>query len=223
MKTVGILTIGQSPRDDVVPEIEKLLGPEFRVLQAGALDGLDAAGIVALAPGAGQYPLVTRLRDASSVIVAKEAIVPRLQACIERLEGEAQAFVIQCVGAFPAFRTRRPVLLPDRLLAAAAQAVFDGGRLGVLAPIAEQRQSMAARWSALDPGVVVAVASPYADPGAPGALVGAAEELRRAGTTLVIMACAGYTADMKAVVTGVTGAPALLPASLIARFLAELV
>src|SRR5512134_1207411 len=103
MKTVAVLTIGESPRDDVVPEIEKLLGPDFRVLQAGALDGLDRAGIGALAPAAGQYPLITRLRDGSSVIVAKEQIVPRLQGCIERLEGEAQAFVIQCVGVFPAF------------------------------------------------------------------------------------------------------------------------
>jgi len=38
----------------------------------------------------------------------------------------------------------------------------------------------------------------------------------------VVMECQGFTSAMKSVVRDITGAPALLPASVLARFLAEL-
>lgn len=219
MKTIGAITIGQTPRDDIVPEMEKLLGPEVRVLQAGALDGLTRAEIAAFAPAPGQDALTTRLTDGGEVIVGKLAILARLQACLDRLAGAADAFVILCAGKFPPFSGSRPILMPDRLLSAAVQAVFDGGRLGIIVPIPQQREAALARWAPVDSGVAVTVASPYE--GA-GALVRAAEGLRGAGVTLTVMSCLGFTGAMKAVVRDVTGAPALLPLSLIARFLGEL-
>jgi protein AroM len=219
MRTVGAITIGQAPRDDVVPEMEKLLGLEVRVVQAGALDGLTREEIKALAPAADGDALITRLRDGGDVVVAKPLIQARLQACLDRLQDSADAFVILCTGAFAPFRSRRPVLLPDRVLAATVQAVFEGGRLGVIIPLPQQREGAVRRWAPVDPAVVVAVASPYGDP---GGTVAAAEALRRAGVTLVVMSCAGFTPAMKAVVRDVTGVPVLLPTALIARLLAEL-
>ncbi len=219
MKTIGAITIGQAPRDDIVPEMEKLLGPQVRVLQAGALDGLSRTEIAALAPAPGQDALTTRLADGGEVIVGKPAMLARLQACLDRLAGAADAFVILCAGTFPPFAAPRPILMPDRLLSAAVQAVFDGGRLGIIVPIPQQRETARARWAPVDPRAVVTVASPYQ--GA-SALVRAAEELRSAGVTLTVMSCLGFTGAMKAVVRDVTGAPALLPLSLIARFLGEL-
>ena len=113
-----------------------------------------------------------------------------------------------------------PVLEPDRILYAAAEAVFGGGRLGVLIPIEAQREGMAARWRPIDPEAAIAVASPYAG-AAP--LVEAAEALARAGASLIAMSCMGYTRAMKALVRDVAGVPALLPTSLVARIAAEVV
>lgn len=219
MKTVGAITIGQTPRDDVTGEIEKVLGPGFRVVQAGALDGLGRAEIDAMAPTTDDDALITRLRDGAEVIVAKSRIVSRLQACLDRLEGDADASVILCAGVFPPFRSARPVVMPERCMGAAVDAVFDGRRLGVIVPIPQQRALYGVRWSRVDPNVRVVVASPYEDP---ARLVSAAEELRRAGVSLVAMECMGFTSGMKQIVRDVTGAPALLPASVLARFLAEL-
>lgn len=219
MRTIGAITIGQAPRDDVVPEMEKLLGPGVRVLQAGALDGLSHADIAALAPGDGQDALITRLADGSEVIVAKPAILGRLQGCLDRLAPATEACAILCAGRFPPFRSPCPVLLPERLIAAAVDAVWEGGRLGVIVPIPHQRAAAVAGWAHVDPQVAVTVASPYQ--GA-GDVMRAAEELQRAGVTLTIMNCLGFTSATKAVVRDVTGAPALLPISLIARFLGEL-
>lgn len=218
MKTLGMVTIGQAPRDDVVPEMEKLLGPEIRVIQAGALDGLADAEIAPLVPAAGQEALTTRLADGRSVIVAKPAILARLQGCLDRLAPRVDASVILCTGTFPRWRSARPVLEPDRILAAATRAVFDDGHLGVLIPIAEQREGAVARWSPIAARLTVAVASPYRET---ADLIAAGEALARAGATLVVMSCMGYTAAMKALVRDVTGAPVLLPTSLLARLAAE--
>lgn len=218
MKTLGFITIGQSPRDDYVPEMEQILGPEARVVQAGALDGLSRAEIEALAPREGQDALITRLRDGASVIVAKQAILGLLQGCLDRLDGEIDASVLLCTGVFPRFDSSHPVLEPDRVLYGAAQAVFGGGHLGVLIPIEAQREAMTARWSAIDPSPALAVASPYAGT---DALVEAAATLKRAGVSLIAMSCMGYTRAMKGIVRDVAGAPALLPTSLVARMAAE--
>jgi len=220
MRTVGAITIGQTPRADIAGELQTLLGAGIRIVQAGALDGLTRAEIDALAPAPGDDDaLIARLREGGEVLLAKVLLVPRLQACLDRLHGEADAFAILCAGAFPAFTSARPVLLPERCLTAIVDATFDGGRLGVIVPIKQQQASSTARWSRVDPGVVVTVASPYDDS---SRLSAAAEELRRAGVSLVVMECQGFTGAMKQVVRDVTGAPALLPMSVLARFLAEL-
>ena len=220
MKAVGAITIGQTPRPDIMGEMEKILGPGIRLVEAGALDGLSRAEIDALAPAPGDSDaLITHLRDGDNVVVAKRRIVPRLQACLDRLANDVDAFAILCAGVFPPFTSRRPVLLPERCLAAVVDATFDGGRLGVLVPIPEQLDSSAKRWTRVDARVLVTVASPYEDP---ARLIAACEELRRGGVSLVVMECQGFTTAMKQVVRDVTGAPALLPASVLARFLAEL-
>ena len=43
-KKIGAITIGQSPRNDLIPEIESYFGGA-EILQMGALDGLDKSEI----------------------------------------------------------------------------------------------------------------------------------------------------------------------------------
>jgi len=220
VKRVGAITIGQTPRDDIAAELGAVLGDDVRIVQAGALDGLSRSDIDALAPAPDDDDaLITHLRDGTNVLVAKRRIVPRLQACLDRLAEEVDAFAILCAGVFPPFTSARPVLLPERCMAAIVDAVFDRGRLGVIVPIKEQYASSAARWSRVDPRVVVSVASPYDEP---ARLVAAAAELQRARVSLVVLECQGFTSAMKRVVRDVTGAPSLLPTTVLARFLAEL-
>lgn len=52
---VGAITIGQSPRADVVQELLPLMGEQVELIQAGALDGLTREDIQAFAPGPEDY------------------------------------------------------------------------------------------------------------------------------------------------------------------------
>ena len=57
-RTVAFVTIGQSPRPDMVPEMLGWIGPGVTPIEVGALDGLDRAAIASLAPLWGLAPLV---------------------------------------------------------------------------------------------------------------------------------------------------------------------
>lgn len=219
-RVVAALTIGQSPRDDITPEIQPFLGTGVRLVEAGVLDGLGEAELAALAPHEGDEVLVTRLRDGSQVKVAHRHVAPRLQALVNRLMDSADLFLVLCTGGFPELRSPKPVLLPDRLLFAVVEATFSGGCLGVLTPVMEQAAQQERRWSRVAHEVMVAAASPYQNDGA--RIEAAARELARRGAELIVMDCLGYTSAMKERVRAATGRPVILARSLLARMAAEL-
>src|SRR2546422_953146 len=73
---VGMVTIGQAPRVDVVPAMADVLGPDVEIIERGALDGLGGDEIAQLAPESDDEVLVTRLTDGSSVFVGKRGVTP---------------------------------------------------------------------------------------------------------------------------------------------------
>ena len=60
---VAFITIGQSPRSDVLPDILSEIRTSLQVTECGALDGLNDAAIADLAPRSGEARLVSRLHD----------------------------------------------------------------------------------------------------------------------------------------------------------------
>ena len=83
MVKVGAVTIGQSPRVDVVPEIKEVTGPGVEFVECGALDDLTLEQVKQLVPKAGDYVLVSRMRDGASVTVAERYVTPLLSKCIK--------------------------------------------------------------------------------------------------------------------------------------------
>jgi len=115
---IGMVTVGQAPRGDVVPDMAALL-PGVEILEAGALDGLDRAAIARLAPAGDDEILVTRLADASSVFVGKSHVLPRVKARIAALEDQGVALtVLLCTHDMD-----EAAALCDRVL------MMDGGRV----------------------------------------------------------------------------------------------
>src|SRR4051812_16861687 len=110
MTRVGLITVGQAPRSDVVPDMTAILGPEVDILEAGALDGLSRAEIAKLAPEGDDEILVTRLADGSSVFVGKSHVIALVEARIAALEDRGTALnVLLCTGEFPKLRARKPL------------------------------------------------------------------------------------------------------------------
>jgi protein AroM len=218
--SVGLITIGQSPRVDMVPEMIGWLGP-VRPLERGALDGLTAEQIEQLSPTNGDYALVTRLRDGSSATIAEHHILPRLQAAITDLEGEgSEAVILLCTGEFPRFEHARPLLTSERLLVNGVKAIAQGARVGVICPLPEQIESTKKKWTELSNDLHVVASSPYGDL---ADLRWAASRVREFGAEYVVLDCMGYTQEMKEMVREEVGVPVLLARSVVARLASEVV
>lgn len=218
---VGAITIGQSPRADVVPEMLEVLGGEVEFIQAGALDGLTGEEVAGLAPQPGEYVLVTRLRDGSSVKVAEQRILPRLQAQINHVvQAGAEVVALLCTGEFPPFDCPRLLIKPQVVLYHFVAGVGQGKRLGVVIPASEQIEDTERRWRSLGGPVRVEAGSPYADI---SQLEAAVASLKAWEADLVVLDCIGFTRAMKARAAELAGVPVVLPRTVLARTLAELV
>ncbi len=221
-KIIGTVTIGQSPRVDVIPEIASLIGEDVEIREAGALDGLTRKEIDAMAPVRGDYVLVTRLADGSSVQVAERFITPRIT---EKIQGHFQngipLVLLLCTGEFPGFDTAGLLIRPQKVLYNAVAAVAEGQRLGILTPSAEQVEQSEHRWSTIGKAVRAVPSSPYAD--AMDAAAAAARKLKEWGVHLTVLDCIGYTLEMQRLVREITGRPVVLARGIVARTVAELI
>lgn len=219
-RLLGLVTIGQSPRRDIVPGMLGCLGPGVTVREAGALDGLDRDGIAALAPVPGDYVLASRMADGSPVTVARRHVVPRVQAAVARLEDQGcEVTALLCTGTFPDLETRRPFIEPQRLFGSACAALAGRHRLGVLIPLPEQVPQAEARWRELGLEARVRPASPY---GPPGPVAAAARSLREAGVALVALDCFGFTEELRQIVRREARCPVIMANTYLARVLGEL-
>jgi protein AroM len=218
---VGLVTIGQSPRSDVVPDMAAILGPGVDICEAGALDGLQRSQIDALAPTGDDEILVTRLADGSSVFVGKQKIVRLAEQRIAALEqAGATLTALLCTGAFPKLRATRMLIQPHPVLLGTLRGLSWPGPLGVLTPSVPHVPQTEARWrrDGFDP--VVAPLSPYEEDD-PSAVRRAAEAMRAGGAGLVVMDCMGFRRKTRDELRGLTGVPVLLANLLVARLIAE--
>jgi len=220
-KTVGMVTIGQSPRVDVVPEMARILGPDVRIVEAGALDGLTPDQVEALRPRDGDHTLVTRLADGTSVTLGERLILPLMQERIHELSRRgAEVIALLCTGEFPPFSCDGLLVRTQPVIFDVVRSLASGLRLGVLIPLKEQVADAEKRWIPAAREVVVEYGSPYGDP---AEIEIAARRLARRGAEIVVMDCMGYTLGMKETVKRFVPRPVVLSRSILARILAELV
>jgi protein AroM len=217
---VGMITIGQSPRPDVVPEVVAAAGRPMGIVEAGALDGLNLDEVRRLAPGPGDETLVTRMQDGTEVYVAKRHITPRIQDSIQRLAARVDVIVLLCTGHFPEFRSSVPFLEPQELVDRIVQAVVgSGGGVGVMVPGTAQVEASRRKMGEYGVQAVVVKASPYAH--ADDEVRQAAVRLRDSDVKAIVMHCIGYTMKMKEEVRRISGRPVLLARSLVGKILEE--
>jgi protein AroM len=191
--TLGLATIGQSPRPDICRTYAAVIGAEVGIVEAGALDSLTVREIDGLAPEEGDTPLVT-LAHGAEVRIGKAAITPLLQRAIMRVvENGASVVVVLCTGHFEGLTAPVPLIEPDRVLDGFMRAIQPSGRLGVVMPDAGQEGMMRRKWPGYD--LTLATASPYQPPTEWAALI---ERFVSAGVAAIVLDCMGFDPTAKA-------------------------
>lgn len=139
MKKIGMLTIGQTPRNDLIPGLMDILGPGYEVVEAGALDGhtMDDVNRIDLNPA--HYILVSRMRDGTEIKITKKYVIPLMQKQLDLLEDQGvRLTVVMCTGKFPQFKSRGLVVTPSEVLKGVIAGSLKEGKLAVVYPTEEQ-------------------------------------------------------------------------------------
>ena len=215
---IGMITIGQSPRNDVVKEIGDILGP-VEIIERGCLDELTKVQTESLKPKEREPFLVTLLRSGSSVQVSREKAANLLQQRIKELENEdVDLIVLLCTGDFTNLQSKKLVIEPGKLIRELVLGLIaEEKKLGVIIPSSAQVEQTKKKWG--DVNLVVAVASPYENQ---EKLQEAARRLQAENVDLVVLDCIGYTRQMKKKVKEITGKPVILSRTIVARVTREL-
>jgi protein AroM len=192
------------------------------IVEAGALDGLSKEEISKFAPVKGDYILVTRLKDGSSVQVAEKYITPRIVENINaHFKNGIPLVLLLCTGDFPGFDEGGLLIRPQRVLFNTVQAVAQDRKLGILMPSPDQIPQGMEQWGKVSGRLKILGASPYVD--GLDAVKKAAGELKEWGVQLTVLDCIGYTIAMQEAVREITGKPVILGRGIAARTVKELI
>ncbi|MFQ6124671.1 MAG: AroM family protein [Candidatus Heimdallarchaeota archaeon] len=218
---IGMLTIGQSPRTDVISDINNILGSNVEIIECGALDGLSLEEIKKLEPSSiGEYVLVTRLQDGTEVKVSREKIIARMNQCLKKLEKRSKIVIILCTGNFPEFHPQKLLIEPSNLICSVVQSLLPKGRLGVLIPTPEQAQAIASKWKREGITLKIQALSPYQD-----TKTETVQEIanRFKDCDLIVLDCMGYTKRIGDLIKTMTGIPVIVSKTLVARIVRGLI
>ena len=218
VRKLGVLTLGESPRDDVTPTLSAILGNSVRIVERGGLDGLSEAGLKAVTAGEGEPQLETRLRSGRAIALRREALLPRLIAAGRELARECEIVLLLCSGEFPSLAEACPTLIqPIHILRGAIHAAARERLLGIIGPESDL-EAAPSQWAPYAPRVICAPASPY-DP--VEAVVRAGTDLCERGAEVIFMDDMGFNEEHREAVRRMAQRPVLCAATLTARVLCE--
>jgi len=221
-RVLGTLTIGQAPRSDVVPIIERHVPAETQLIHRGALDGLTRAEIAAqFAPDPGQAALITRLQDGGAIHLSRRRMRDAVQTVLHDLEDDGcDVILLLCTGTFTGLECRRAWLVePDHIIPATIAGLVERRQMGILVPIPGQIVSEAEKWRPLARPPLFASASPY-DTGEE-AVVAAGRTLQEKGAEAILLDCIGFTERHRAAL-GPLNLPVMLSNAVVAKAVGEL-
>lgn len=221
-RVLGTLTIGQAPRPDVTPIIDRHVPPSLRRVHRGVLDGLSRAEIDArYRPEPGEAVLVTRLSSGGEVMLSRRRMRDGVQQALAALEGGGcDVILLLCTGTFDGLECERAWLVePDHIIPGIVAGLIEHRRLGIIVPIAGQIGSEAGKWRGLAQSPVVAAISPYTAP--PEAVRAVGEGLKARGADAILLDCIGFTERHRAALRPLD-LPVILSNAVVAKAVGEL-
>ncbi len=205
---IGLLTIGQSPREDIMPELSPLFPSHIEILEAGLLDNLSSEEIRKLQPERGETSLVSRLREGSQVELSEKKIRILLPEVIESMKTkmDVNAVGILCTHDFPKTKFSFPVIFPCDYLNFLMNEILHTKSLGVVVPLENQIEMAKKKWE--KDKIVVEAKSPYAEGKGWEEI---SQRFAQEKIDAAILDCIGYTIKDKQEIQNLISAPVLLP------------
>jgi len=218
-KKVGFITIGQSPREDVISEIRPLLLPQIEIYEEGLLDGLSPEEIELLKPEFGEIPLVTRLRDHSQVLLGEEKVSSLMHEALDnmRRKTDIRAAGVLCTHDFQLPQLSYPVIFPHDYIHFILTRTLRISSLGAVVPL-EGQVEMARKKLEVEK-VVIDVMSPYEEG---KNWEETARKFTQEKVEAVVLDCMGFRMEAKQQLQNLLSCPILLPRAILAQAINQL-
>lgn len=217
-KRVGVLTIGQSPRPDLISPLSDLL-PGCQIVEEGALD--DVAPETIPKPAAADYPLMTKLRSGADVVVGEDFLTPLLESAMNRRANDGLGlWLLACAGPFVTLGGSKPLLKPFWLARDVLRS-FGIRRIGVICPVEMQVDGSHRKWSnAGFDAMIWSVPSDLLAEDMPNWLAGQRQGL--VNVECIVLDYFGYPLSLAGAVSQAVGLPVLDLGGLSLRILASM-
>lgn len=205
------LSVGQSPRTDIIDDMLGNLDLSIEAQEIGALDGLSPAELDELKVRPGETSIVTKLADGSTIVISK----PRIA---ERMAGIAAAFqpnqfdlvVILSTGLFRDFESICPTVNAQRAMESTVISLAaHGSAVGLIQPLKQQIDELSI--PALAPYKITAS---YAAEGDKQSLAGALVDL--ADAEIIVLNSVSFTEADRQTVAKASGKPVVLARRIVA-------
>lgn len=219
---IAFVTIGQTPRSDIVPEMMAEIASGFDTAptyeEFGVLDGLAGADLDAYRARDGEHSFATRLASGEEIVSSKARTEERLNELLGEIDGKGfDVVVLLCTGTRIDPLKNTLVVEAQRIVDSTVEALAASCRnLGVILPLERQVAEFGQRHVFAGNPTLVS-ASPYSGGGMEAGAKGVA------GCDLVVMHCMGYTAAMLAEVRKTVNAPVLLSRRVVAGVVRQMI
>lgn len=209
---IGTVTIGQSPRTDIMEEIIPFLGDGFEIIEKGALDGMSKEFIRENISPKWDQPVgdiqVSRLASGDEVTIDKSKMMPYLYKKIEELnEEQVDLIVLLCNDPFPEIKSTVQVIRPESLIHNIAVNLSSSKKVGIVMPNESQLERAKILLSTYGLDATVVAVSPYQDA---KHMEHSLEPLLDEEIDLIILECLGNGLDFKNRVIEHTGKKVIL-------------
>ncbi|CDZ29594.1 AroM family protein [Neorhizobium galegae] len=208
---VMFLSVGQTPRADLIGDMLTNLDVPIEALEIGALDGLSKAEIDDLKVRPGEQSIVTRLADNTDIVVSKPRIAERMAKIAAAFQpNEFDLVVILSTGLFRDFESTCPTVNAQRAMESAVISLAaHGSSVGLIQPL--QQQIAELDIPALAPYKICAS---YAADGDRKLLAGALVDL--ADAEIIVLNSVSFTEADRQMVAKASGKPVVLARRIVA-------
>lgn len=247
MVKVGLLTIGQSPRVDILgdwgfdpeklvnykpmeiitPPSRSIIPGNIELLHIGALDYIPSEKIHEIQPGPGKRGPISRLKDGSWTLIDEEKLRSLMIDCVERLEkAECRAILQLCTGNFPYLKPKVTYLKAGALCRSLIESVLGlDRRLGIFMPHPlkpghekQLKPIKSPNWGERE--IYSVNANPYQPPA--DSIKPAVLDMLEQDVDMAYMGCLGYSIEHKRIAAEILNRPVILPRTVAGRAIAEL-
>lgn len=215
--TIGCLTIGQSPRPDILGELSDLLPENCRLMEQGALDGLNPAQLRATAPSGDDAFYITLLRNGTEVSISQLALERLLRNSLAELQNcGAHLAILLCTAETPPMASGIPYFRGGEILKERVKREYRGKRISVVVPDPGQAANMSLRWNNLGVNHDIYDCPPYFETEESRRLCA---KLRKDDADFIVLDCFGFTQEMEKCFRQQTGKHVLLPRTIAGEYI----